>query len=122
MHFNRPCNLLLLAGCVAPGAAFAPVGPVCRHHQPRRSRSRAVGSQDDDDWGVEAPPPDSGPPDLGFDPPPRPVAKPGFDEPPERDMFVPVLTVVSLLGLAAAYGFETFRLWQAGQLYLPKIF
>lgn len=40
-------------------------------------------------------------------------------EPPERDMFIPIMAVVSLLGLFGAYGYETLRLASRGELYLP---
>ena len=42
-----------------------------------------------------------------------------FEEPPERDMFIPIMAVVSLLGLFGAYGYETLRLASRGELYLP---
>ena len=38
---------------------------------------------------------------------------------PERDTFIPILSVVSLLGLFGAYGYETLRLASRGELYLP---
>lgn len=40
-------------------------------------------------------------------------------EPPERDMFIPIMAIVSLLGLFGAYGYETLRLASRGELYLP---
>ena len=40
-------------------------------------------------------------------------------EPPERDLFIPIMAVVSLAGLFGAYGYETLRLASRGELYLP---
>mmetsp|Transcript_18909 Transcript_18909/g.42940 ORF Transcript_18909/g.42940 Transcript_18909/m.42940 type:complete len:166 (+) Transcript_18909:34-531(+) len=40
-------------------------------------------------------------------------------DPPERDMFIPIMAVVSLAGLFGAYGYETLRLASRGELYLP---
>ena len=42
-----------------------------------------------------------------------------LSEPPERDMFIPIMAIVSLLGLFGAYGYETLRLASRGELYLP---
>lgn len=40
-------------------------------------------------------------------------------EEPERDLFIPIFAIVSLLGLFGAYGYETLRLASRGELYLP---
>lgn len=37
----------------------------------------------------------------------------------ERDLFIPIMAVVSLAGLFGAYGYETLRLASRGELYLP---
>jgi hypothetical protein len=37
----------------------------------------------------------------------------------ERDLFIPIFAIVSLLGLGGAYGYETLRLASRGELYLP---
>ena len=37
----------------------------------------------------------------------------------DRDLFIPILSVVSLMGLFGAYGYETLRLASRGELYLP---
>ena len=37
----------------------------------------------------------------------------------ERDLFIPIFAVVSLLGLFGAYGYEMLRLYSRGELYLP---
>lgn len=37
----------------------------------------------------------------------------------ERDLFIPIFAVVSLLGLFGSYGYETLRLASRGELYLP---
>lgn len=39
--------------------------------------------------------------------------------PVERDLFIPIFAVVSLLGLFGAYGYEMLRLYFRGELYLP---
>jgi hypothetical protein len=42
------------------------------------------------------------------------------DEPSEeRDLFIPIFAVVSLLGLFGSYGYEMARLASRGELYLP---
>mmetsp|Transcript_41526 Transcript_41526/g.99507 ORF Transcript_41526/g.99507 Transcript_41526/m.99507 type:complete len:316 (+) Transcript_41526:18-965(+) len=37
----------------------------------------------------------------------------------ERDLFIPVFAVVSLMGLFGSYGYEMLRLYSRGELYLP---
>jgi len=37
----------------------------------------------------------------------------------ERDLFIPVFSVVALMGLFGAYGYEMLRLYSRGELYLP---
>ena len=37
----------------------------------------------------------------------------------ERDMFIPIFSLVSLAGLFGAYGYEMVRLYLRGELYLP---
>ncbi len=37
----------------------------------------------------------------------------------QRDLFIPIFAVVSLLGLFGAYGYEMLRLYSRGELYLP---
>jgi len=44
---------------------------------------------------------------------------PSSPDVPERDLFVPVLALVSLTGLSAAYLYESIRLYANGELYLP---
>jgi hypothetical protein len=41
------------------------------------------------------------------------------DEPPERDLFIPIFALVSLAGLFGSYGYEMLRLYSRGELYLP---
>lgn len=41
------------------------------------------------------------------------------NEPPERDLFIPILSVVALIGLFGSYGYEMARLASRGELYLP---
>ena len=40
-------------------------------------------------------------------------------DPQERDLFIPIFAVVSLLGLFGSYGYEMLRLYSRGELYLP---
>ena len=37
----------------------------------------------------------------------------------EKDMFIPIVTVVSVVGFASLYGYEMLRLYSRGGLYLP---
>ncbi len=37
----------------------------------------------------------------------------------DRDMFIPIFTIVSLAGLLGSYGYEILRLYSRGELYLP---
>lgn len=37
----------------------------------------------------------------------------------ERDLFIPIFAIVSLLGLFGSYGYEMLRLASQGELYLP---
>ena len=37
----------------------------------------------------------------------------------ERDLFIPIFAIVSLVGLFGAYGYEMLRLYSRGELYLP---
>mmetsp|Transcript_21343 Transcript_21343/g.31877 ORF Transcript_21343/g.31877 Transcript_21343/m.31877 type:complete len:153 (-) Transcript_21343:1139-1597(-) len=41
------------------------------------------------------------------------------NKPPERDLFIPIFTLVSLVGFFGAYAYESFRLYANGELYLP---
>ena len=41
------------------------------------------------------------------------------NEPPERDLFIPIFALVSLAGLFGSYGYELLRLYSRGELYLP---
>jgi len=43
----------------------------------------------------------------------------GEGEGQERDLFIPVFAVVSLLGLFGSYAYEMARLYSRGELYLP---
>eukprot|EP00591_Stephanopyxis_turris_P002469 CAMPEP_0195515536 /NCGR_PEP_ID=MMETSP0794_2-20130614/6568_1 /TAXON_ID=515487 /ORGANISM="Stephanopyxis turris, Strain CCMP 815" /LENGTH=120 /DNA_ID=CAMNT_0040643969 /DNA_START=36 /DNA_END=398 /DNA_ORIENTATION=- len=43
----------------------------------------------------------------------------GKNEPPERDLFVPIFAILSLSGLVGAYAFESARLYLRGEIYLP---
>ena len=37
----------------------------------------------------------------------------------DRDMFIPIFSLVSLAGLFGTYGYEMLRLYSRGELYLP---
>ena len=37
----------------------------------------------------------------------------------ERDLFIPIFTLVSIVGFAGLYAYELLRLYFAGELYLP---
>jgi hypothetical protein len=39
--------------------------------------------------------------------------------PEERDLFIPIFSIVSLAGLFGSYGYEMLRLYSRGELYLP---
>jgi hypothetical protein len=46
---------------------------------------------------------------------------PSATSPPEkeRDLFIPIFTLVSIAGFTGAYGYEMLRLYSRGELYLP---
>ena len=44
---------------------------------------------------------------------------PQDNDPPERDLFIPIFALVSLGGLFGSYGYEMLRLYSRGELYLP---
>lgn len=37
----------------------------------------------------------------------------------EKDLFIPTITIVSVLGFTGLYGYEMLRLYSRGELYLP---
>ncbi|KAL7545465.1 hypothetical protein ACHAWF_008815 [Thalassiosira exigua] len=37
----------------------------------------------------------------------------------ERDLFIPIFTLVSVIGFVGLYGYEMLRLYSRGELYLP---
>lgn len=37
----------------------------------------------------------------------------------ERDLFIPIVTFVSVIGFTGLYGYEMLRLYSRGELYLP---
>ncbi|EJK74409.1 hypothetical protein THAOC_03914 [Thalassiosira oceanica] len=37
----------------------------------------------------------------------------------ERDLFIPIFTLVSVIGFSGLYGYEMLRLYSRGELYLP---
>jgi hypothetical protein len=39
--------------------------------------------------------------------------------PEERDLFIPIFSLISLAGLFGSYGYEMLRLYFRGELYLP---
>ena len=40
-------------------------------------------------------------------------------EEPQRDLFIPIFTLVSVVGFGGLYAYETLRLYMNGELYLP---
>ena len=43
----------------------------------------------------------------------------GTNEEKERDLFIPIFTLVSVIGFTSLYGYEMLRLYSRGELYLP---
>ena len=37
----------------------------------------------------------------------------------EKDLFIPVVTLISVIGFTSLYGYEMLRLYSRGELYLP---
>ena len=37
----------------------------------------------------------------------------------EKDLFIPIVTLVAVIGFAGLYGYEMLRLYARGELYLP---
>lgn len=37
----------------------------------------------------------------------------------QRDLFIPIVTIISIVGFGSAYLYETIRLYRNGELYLP---
>lgn len=37
----------------------------------------------------------------------------------ERDLFIPIVTLVSVIGFTGLYGYDMLRLYSRGELYLP---
>eukprot|EP00978_Attheya_sp_CCMP212_P003349 scaffold6907_cov51-Attheya_sp.AAC.4 len=65
-----------------------------------------ISDEDKDGWDDEES-------SSSMEPLPPPVTE------PDRDLFIPIFTLVSLTGLVGAYGYEMARLYSQGQLYLP---
>mmetsp|Transcript_5901 Transcript_5901/g.8378 ORF Transcript_5901/g.8378 Transcript_5901/m.8378 type:complete len:163 (+) Transcript_5901:92-580(+) len=42
-----------------------------------------------------------------------------MSESKERDLFIPIFTLVSVIGFSGLYGYEMLRLYSKGELYLP---
>ena len=42
-----------------------------------------------------------------------------MNESKERDLFIPIFALVSIIGFGSLYGYETLRLYSRGELYLP---
>ena len=41
------------------------------------------------------------------------------DDSEDRDLFIPIVTLVSVIGFTGLYGYEMLRLYSRGELYLP---
>jgi hypothetical protein len=48
-----------------------------------------------------------------------PIVPPKIQKEPERDTFIPIFAVVSIMGLFGSYAYEMARLASRGELYLP---
>ena len=46
-------------------------------------------------------------------------SQPAQEAEPERDLFIPIFTLVSVIGFGGLYAYETLRLYLNGELYLP---
>ena len=66
-------------------------------------------NEDDDEWGSE----------TSIEQSNNVVDASNSNTEPERDLFIPIFTLVSLVGFFGAYAYETFRLYSQGELYLP---
>ena len=42
-----------------------------------------------------------------------------MNENKDRDLFIPIFALVSIIGFGSLYGYETLRLYSRGELYLP---
>jgi len=82
-------------------SAIASLPFVVRKHGPSRLAASADGDDDDDSWGTAEKVPQAVQPEK------------------ERDLFIPIFTLVAITGFAGAYGYEMLRLYQNGELYLP---
>ncbi|CAB9519188.1 expressed unknown protein [Seminavis robusta] len=70
--------------------------------------SSSLPTEEDDGWGDVSDVPE----------PPQPAAVQSAEE-PERDLFIPIFTLVSVVGFGGLYAYETLRLYLNGELYLP---
>ena len=102
-------------------------GPSRRHYT---CPTELYGSDDDDDGWIDDTSTDNGKGTLEKDALLKRSAKdqrrdqsiqspPREAETEERDLFIPIFTLVSLAGLFGAYGYEMLRLYLRGELYLP---
>lgn len=42
-----------------------------------------------------------------------------LQEPKERDLFIPIFSMIAIGGFVSLYGYEMIRLYLRGELYLP---
>ena len=115
-------RLLLLSLVATTASAFAPSRRrlVARTRAPRSSRLRPLAAGGDDGWGDDAA---DAPPAFDPDAPPKPFFEdaPANPDEPERDMFVPAVAIFSTLFFFGTYAYETLRLIEAGEFYMPKL-
>ena len=76
------------------------------------------GGDDDDGWGSSLTPEAVTGKDkeiLAKEDSPSDLQQPQED----RDLFIPIFSLVAIAGFIGAYAYETYRLYVGGQLYLP---
>jgi len=71
--------------------------------------------QDDDGWGFDL----DDKVVADFDPSSLSSASGSSADKEERDLFIPIVAIVSILGFTGLYAFEMMRLFFQGELYLP---
>jgi hypothetical protein len=137
-----PASTSLSAGCASWTSQKLPMGsPLLTHIKPLSVLSSKTPDDDDDDdgWGDETTT-SSGNNDIEdktvelrrlqqerserraattIDRARSSSSSSSSSEEPERDLFVPIFALVSLLALFGSYGYEMMRLYSRGELYLP---
>lgn len=105
-------TLLLLCLSISNAWVTVPISTrACLNFKSIRAPSQLFETEEDDTdgWGE----PDTNREQLS------PIVPPKTPKEPDRDMFIPIFAVVSILGLFGSYGYEMIRLNSRGELYLP---